>query len=86
MITPTKGIAPQRSLLAVGAQILNALDRPQSVNQTWLRVQEWRTKNDHHAPLPFWWFVLALDTLYSLGLIDLESELLVVRRINAAQP
>jgi hypothetical protein len=59
MVVPTKGITPQRSLLAVGAQILLTLDRPLTVSQAWPTLQEWRRIRGHHAPVPFWWFVLA---------------------------
>ncbi|MEH0970249.1 ABC-three component system middle component 6 [Micromonospora sp. CPCC 205546] len=83
MITPTKGIAPQRALLAVGAQIINLLDQPMTVSQAWARLRQWRRNNNHLAPVPFWWFVLALDMLYALGLLELRDELLTVRRADA---
>jgi hypothetical protein len=76
MILPTKGIPPQRSLLAVGAQIVQVLDEPLTVSQTWSRLKQWRDAHNHTAPIPFWWFALALDTLYALGLLVLENDLL----------
>jgi hypothetical protein len=84
MIVPTKGIAPQRSLLAVGAQILQTLDRPMTVSQAWVTFRQWRHANGHHAPVPFGWFVLGLDALYAMGVVDLRDELLVARRVDAA--
>lgn len=84
MIVPTKGIAPQRALLAVGAQIIQVLDRPVTVSQAWATLQQWRRTHGHHAPVPFWWFVLALDSLYALGVLDVQDELLVIRRVDAA--
>ncbi len=84
MIAPTKGIAPERSLLVVGAQILQILDQPMTISQTWTRLQRWRTANGHHAPVPFGWFVLSLDVLYALGVVDLERELLTRRRADVA--
>ncbi|MEV0453825.1 ABC-three component system middle component 6 [Catellatospora methionotrophica] len=86
MIVPTKGIAPQRSLLAVGAQILQTLDRPLTVSQAWSTLRQWRRQHGHNAPVPFWWFVLALDTLYALGVVDLREDTLVARRPDAAAP
>ena len=83
MILPTKGIPPQRSLLAVGAQILLTLDRPMTVTQVWTTFRQWRDAHDHRAPIPFWWFVLALDCLYALGTVDLQDGLLVKRRADA---
>ncbi|SEE70678.1 ABC-three component system middle component 6 [Ruania alba] len=77
MITPTKGIAPQRALLTVGAQIAQVLDEPMTVSQVWSRFARWRTSNGHNAAVSFSWFVLALDTLYALGAIRLEAGLIV---------
>jgi hypothetical protein len=84
VITPTKGIAPQRSLLVVGAQILQILHQPMTISQTWARLRSWRTANGHPAPVPFWWFVLSLDVLYALGVVELERELLTRRRVDVA--
>ncbi|WP_239334034.1 ABC-three component system middle component 6 [Frankia sp. CiP3] len=84
MIAATKGIAPQRSLLVVGAQILQILDHPMTISQTWTRLREWRATNGYHAPVPFWWFVLSLDVLYALGVIELDRELLSRRRADVA--
>lgn len=88
MIVPTKGVAPQRALLAVGAQIALATGRqPVTITQAWRRLLTWRAENDHRAPIPFWWFALALDMLYAMGLVDLdaESELLTFQaRTDAA--
>ncbi|MEU3499054.1 ABC-three component system middle component 6 [Kitasatospora cineracea] len=84
MITPTKGIAPERSLLAVGAQILLQLHEPRTVSQTWARLKAWREEQLHNSPLSFSWFVLALDVLYGMGVVELRHDLLVVRSAHAA--
>ncbi|WP_406415194.1 hypothetical protein OH809_43690 [Streptomyces sp. NBC_00873] len=84
MITPTKGIAPDRCLLAVGAQVLLQLDEPRSVSQAWARLRKWRAEHGHHAPVSFGWFVLALDVLYSMGAVELRRDVLVARSVNAA--
>jgi hypothetical protein len=85
MIVPTKGVAPQRALLAVGAQIVLATDRqPVTVTQAWRRLQSWREEHRHNAPIPFWWFALALDVLYAMGLIDLEQDILTFRARDAS--
>ncbi len=77
MITPTKGIAPQRALLTVGAQIAQLLDEPMTVSQVWSRLGQWRASNGNHAAVSFSWFVLALDTLYAVGAVRLEAGLIV---------
>ncbi|MFI7452392.1 ABC-three component system middle component 6 [Nonomuraea sp. NPDC049714] len=86
MIVPTKGVAPQRALLAVAAQVVLATDRqPVTVNQAWRRLLAWREENKHKAPIPFWWFALALDLLYAMDLVELERDVLIFRaRRNAA--
>jgi hypothetical protein len=84
MITPTKGIAPQRALLAIGAQIAQAVDEPVTISQAWTRLKSWRREHDHNSPIPFWWFALALDVLHTLGVADFEGELLVLRRADAS--
>lgn len=86
MIVPTKGITPQRSLIAVGAQVLEILDMPLTVSQAWARLRQWRQSHGHYSPVPFWWFVLALDLLYSLGAIEFDDEVLVKRRADATAP
>ncbi|AFR10904.1 ABC-three component system middle component 6 [Nocardiopsis alba] len=83
MIAPTKGVAPQRALLTVGAQILKASERQSiTVDQAWRRLQKWRSDHDHNAPVPFWWFVLALDVLYALGTVELCEDVLVFREAS----
>lgn len=84
MITPTKGVAPDRALLAVGAQVVMQLERPLTVSQAWSRLREWRRDNGHPAPLSFGWFVLALDVLHALGVVELRDDLLTVGRVDAA--
>jgi hypothetical protein len=76
MIAPTKGIAPQRALLTVAAQIALCVTEPMTVSQVWSALKAWRTKNANEAVLSFSWFVLAFDVLYSLGALRLENGLL----------
>jgi hypothetical protein len=40
--------------------------------------------NGHPAPLSFGWFVLALDVLYTLGVLELDEDLLTVVRTDHA--
>lgn len=62
--------------MSVAAQILIQLGQPTTVSQTWGRLQEWRAANNHHQPITFGWFVLALDVLYMLGVVWLDGEVL----------
>lgn len=77
MILPTKHIRPDRSLLGVGAQILEMLDRPKTMSRIW---DEFRTRHSGtglDAPITYRWFVLALDLLYMIRAVDLERGLIV---------
>ncbi|MGY4767544.1 ABC-three component system middle component 6 [Kribbella sp. CWNU-51] len=83
MIIPTKGIAPQRALLSVGAQIASVLHEPMTVSQIWVRLQSWREENAHKAPVPFWWFALALDVLFAMDVVRFDGDLVALRRADA---
>ncbi len=82
MITPTKGIAPQRALLTVGAQISMVLKEPMTVSQAWNALKTWRAHHGNSPVLPFSWFVLSLDLLYALDAIHYEDGMLYRKRVN----
>ncbi|MGH8603431.1 MAG: ABC-three component system middle component 6 [Gammaproteobacteria bacterium] len=86
MITPTKGIAPQRALLSIGAQIATVLTWPLTISQTYARLKEWRAEHKHDAPVLFGRFVLALDVLFTLNVLDFDGDLLRLRRTDASAP
>jgi hypothetical protein len=83
MITPTKGIAPQRALLSIGAQIALILDQPLTVSQAWSMFRKWRQDHGHSQPIPFWWFALGLDLLFALDLVEFRGDVLSLRRVDA---
>lgn len=76
MITPTKGIAPQRALLTVAAQIAKILDEPMTVSSAWRKLLNWRDVNGADMPISFDWFALALGILYAVGSVYLEDGIL----------
>ena len=84
MILPTKGIAPDRALLSVGAQVVRLLDQPATVSQAWRKLCDWRAEEGFLTPVSFGWFVLALDVLHAMGVIELRDDLLTVRRTGSA--
>jgi hypothetical protein len=77
MITPTKGVRPERSLLYVGGQILADLEEPTTVSAAWEAFARRREGEGQDATVTFDWFVLALDLLRALGTIRLHDGLLV---------
>ena len=75
MILPTKHIRPERSLLGVGAEILEVLKSPMTVSALWDRVRARRAKPPA-APIAYAWFVLALDVLHLIRVVELRDGLL----------
>jgi hypothetical protein len=69
MILPTKGLAPDRALLSVGAELLSRLDRPKTVSRLWEQTRQ--RKCTLLDSVPYDWFLLALDLLYLCGAIEL---------------
>ena len=80
MILPSKHLPHDRALLTVGAKVLTFLAHPKTVSALW---QELNRYDVGLAATPrrvsYDWFLLALDLLYALGTIELESGL-VARR------
>ncbi len=67
MILPTKGIGPDKALLAIGAIILRDLDEPKTVSRLW---SDLRRVEEGPPDITFDWFVLALDLLYLMKTLD----------------
>jgi len=67
MILPTKGIAPDKALLSIGAFILHELVEPKTVSRLWADL---RRVEEGPPDLTFDWFVLALDLLYLMGALE----------------
>jgi hypothetical protein len=70
MILPTKHISVQYSLLGAGAAILRSLDSPRTVTGLWERV---RAEPEIGV---YWRFVLALDLLFAIGVLDFKDGLI----------
>lgn len=70
MILPTKGISPESALLTVGGRVLATLDAPKTVSRVW---EEVRAGLGTQPSLTFDWFVLALDALFAMGLVELRK-------------
>jgi hypothetical protein len=71
MILPTKGLAPDRALLSVGAEVLRRLDRPKSVSRLWEQVRH--RESSLLESIPYDWFILALDLLYLYGAVEFDD-------------
>lgn len=75
MILPDKNITLSNSLIGLGSKIIIELSTPQTVSSLWEKIRkrylEIRT---------FERFVLTLDLLYTMGLIEVENG--IVKRIT----
>lgn len=78
MILPTKGVGPSRALLSIGARILRDLDEPKTVSRLWSDLRE---DNRKTLQITFDWFVLALDLLYAIGVIEYVGGLVTRRTV-----
>ena len=76
MILPTKHLRADRSLLAVGGEILSILGEPKTVSRVWDEFSASRSRTEGRAPVSYDWFVLSLDLLFVLGAIEFEGGLL----------
>ncbi|MGR9191052.1 ABC-three component system middle component 6 [Rhizobium leguminosarum] len=77
MILPTKYLSADRSLIAIGAEIIKVLsETPRSVSEVWERVTA--SRNPHAAPLTYDWFLLAVTLLYAIGTVDMRGGLLAI--------
>jgi hypothetical protein len=70
MILPTKHLDLDKSLLAIGGRILNAMPRPRTVTSTWEEVRK------DYDGLTFESFALALAFLYTIGAVEIKDELI----------
>lgn len=67
MILPTKYIREDETLLAVGAILLKKLSTQKSLSALWESSREISNIGSYER------FILALDMLYILGLINIEN-------------
>lgn len=76
MILPTKHISENRCILGVGARLLALLDREQTVSSLWENYKRGNVTNQSTPPVPFDWFILALDFLYTVGAVEWKRGLI----------
>lgn len=69
MILPTKGIPPHQALISIGADIIRLLSEAKTVSRLW---DDFSKSRSQRIDVTFDWFVLGLDLLYLLGVIEIE--------------
>jgi len=73
MILPTKKLNPENSLIHLGGKVLAVLDEPKTVSRAWEEFKSARKVDTYRTSgaVPYDWFVLALDLLFTTGAVDL---------------
>ena len=71
MIIPTKHLSIERSLLGIGATILESMNERETISSLW---QKTKLVSDF---ISFEQFTLALDFLYLIGSIDYVDERII---------
>lgn len=78
MILPTRNIVPDRALLTVSGEVFQLLAHPETVSGVWDRVRG----TNAERPIAYSWFLLAVDLLFSIGLVTFDERGLLVRSVN----
>jgi hypothetical protein len=73
MILPDKNILLSQSLLGLGAALLEKLKSPQTVSSLWEKARKYGEINYYEK------YILTLDLLYLLGIIDFKDGLLKIK-------
>lgn len=77
MILPTKHLSQDRALLTVGARLLTHLAQPKTVSALWEEISRPAIAKESKRPaLRYDAYVLTLDLLFLVGVIDLHDGLL----------
>ncbi|MBP1315268.1 ABC-three component system middle component 6 [Herbaspirillum sp. 1130] len=73
MLLPDKHITFAESLLGLGAYVLETLSTPMTIDQVWRSFEKSRGA-DYPAFHSFDNLVLAVDSLYALGILSLNED------------
>ena len=84
MILPTKHLNEERSILRIGAEILLLLGNEVTISRLWSDFQKFRLEKLEVKPVTYDWFILALDLLFMLGVIEFGKGK-ITRRNNDTQ-
>lgn len=80
MILPTKHLSANRSLISVASEVFELIDKKSTISSMWNDLQEKHKSLLRHGDVPYDWYILALDLLYMMGLIEVRNSF--IKRIN----
>jgi hypothetical protein len=75
MLLPTKGIAADRCLITLGAEIWETVEWPMRLSAVWESLRKSRTNDAQADPVTvtFDWFSLALTALYAMNAVEIDD-------------
>lgn len=75
MLLPTKGLSVDRALLNIGVEVIDIAKRNISMSESelWDAYQKRIAKWDDTPLVTFDWFLLALTTLFALGIVKRDQ-------------
>ena len=73
MILPTKHLSSERALISIASEILELICNKSTVSSVWNDLQEKHSSLLKHGDITYDWYVLSLDLLYMMGLIDKDD-------------
>ncbi len=77
VLTPTKNLHEDKSIIKIGARILSILNSPRTISTAWksyIQIQE--SDINGKIRIQFDTFILAIDFLYIIGAIEYEDDLM----------
>ncbi len=74
MILPSKKLKTENSLIYIGGNLLGVLNEPMTVSRLWEELKGLSAQGSPKNGLDFTydWFVLALDLLFIVGVLELS--------------
>lgn len=69
MILPSKHLNEERALITVGADVLRLLSKPVTISRLWT---DFKRNKERQTPASYDWFILGLDVLYAMGLVEFD--------------
>lgn len=77
VLTPTKNLHEDKSIIKIGARILSFLTSPRTLNSTWEAYLNFQNNESNNLPrIQFDLFILSLDFLYIVGAVEYKDDLL----------
>jgi hypothetical protein len=77
MILPSKRLRIDLSILGSGGEILTHLSEPKQVSRIWDEIKKTEIEKSTDSKITYDWFILSLDFLYLLGVIEIDDGVII---------